>query len=101
MTDGIFDQPEYRASVDRLDEAIRDHLRILETYGNEQADDGIADTSLTAGWVLTIGQVGYADGREFHGAVVEHPQTLNAFMALGLADYTLRFLRSQVDDYTE
>lgn len=97
----VTETPEYRASIDRLETDIREHLRILEEFGNEHDvdDTGIPEQSMVAGWVLIIGQVGFADGREFHAAVVEMPETVNTFHALGLADYGRRFLVNETADY--
>lgn len=95
----ILDDPKYKASVQRIEDAVRDHHRLLEDWGNEN-DEGDAENTMVVGWVLTIGQVGFADGREFHSAVVEYPDTLNQFHALGLADYSQRFLRYQTSDFT-
>lgn len=102
MTQTILDDPAYRISIERIEQAVRDHHRLLEDWGNEHDvnDDGTTDNTVVVGWVLAIGQVGFSDGREFHGALVEHPATLNSFMALGLADYAVRFLREQTNDYS-
>jgi len=96
------DDPDYRASVDRLDTAIREHHALLERIGNETDDDGTSDTSIVSGWVLTIGTTGFnSESGEFHDAMVEVPASLNNFTACGLARYGMRFLDNMVDNYSD
>ncbi|MEV8269139.1 hypothetical protein AB0P19_02255 [Microbacterium oleivorans] len=84
-----------------LEDAIRRHLQLLEVFGNKHDVDGtgIPEQSMVAGWVLVIGQVGFADGQEFHAAIVEMPDTENTFHAIGLIDYARRFLANETADY--
>lgn len=102
MTDSILNDPEYKASLARIEEAVKVHHRLLEDWGNNNPDfkDGTQDNTIVVGWVLTIGQVGYNDGREFHDAVVEMPDSLNSFHALGLAEYTYRFMQHQTNNFS-
>ncbi|UAJ16100.1 hypothetical protein SEA_TINYMINY_9 [Microbacterium phage TinyMiny] len=95
----ILDDPKYKASVQRLEDAVRDHHRLLEDWGNEH-DEGEPDQTMVVGWVLVIGQVGFNDGKEFHSAVVEYPDTLNTFHAEGLAGYGHRFIQDGNNDFT-
>lgn len=64
------------------------------------AETGVPENSIVSGWVLVIGQVGFAENREFHSAIVEFPDSLNTFAAIGLTDYAMRFLRSETSDYS-
>ncbi|UYL85302.1 hypothetical protein SEA_HAGER_9 [Microbacterium phage Hager] len=88
----ILDDPAYKASVAKLEEDIRAHHRLMEDWGNEH-EEGEPDNTMVVGWVLVIGQVGFNDGKEFHDAVVEYPDTLNTFHAEGLAAYGHRFIK--------
>lgn len=101
-TPNILEQPEYKAIANRLDTVIRELHRYIEDFGNEHDmnDTGVPENSMVSGWVLTIGQVGFAEGREFHSAIVEFPDSLNTFAAIGLTDYAMRFLRSETADYS-
>lgn len=97
------DNPEYKASVSALDEAIRSHHALLERIGNEQDvnDDGTQDNSIVSGWVLVIGTTGFnSESGEFHDAMVEMPDSLNNFTAVGLARYGMRFTDNLVDNFT-
>lgn len=95
----ITDDPEYKASVERLEEAIRSHHRLVEDWGNEHGETE-EEHSMVAGWVLVMGQIGYDSGREFHAALVEYPDSTSSFLAIGLVDYARRFLASQTADYS-
>lgn len=100
----IRDNPAYRASLERLDAAIRDHFALLERTGNEADanDTGATDTSIVTGWVLTIATTGInSEHGEFHDALVEYPDQLSPFTAAGLTRYTQRVLDHLVDDYTD
>jgi hypothetical protein len=102
MTD-IQANPEYRASVAKLEECVREHHALLERIGNETDanEDGTEDTSVVAGWILVIGTVGFnSEQGEFHDAMVELPASLNNFTALGLARYGFRFLDNMVDNFS-
>ena len=99
----LHEHPEYRASVERLDAAIRDHHALLERIGNDTDvnEDGTRDTSIVSGWVLTIGTTGFnTENGEFNDAMVELPAGLNTFTACGLARYATRLLDDMVDNFS-
>lgn len=99
----ITENPEYKASVKALDEAIRAHHALLERIGNEEDvnEDGTTDSSLVSGWVLVIGTTGFNSGDgEFHDAMVEVPDHLNNFTGWGLAKYGERFMENLCDNWS-
>ena len=101
MTEGISKDPAYKASVHKLDEAIAEHLALVEAWANEHGDTPGEDTSALTGWVLVMGTVGFnSENGEFHDALVETPESMNSFMAVGLAQYGYGFLKNETDNYS-
>ena len=100
--ESIQDDPEYKASVNRLDEMIREHFKLIEDFGNkiDANEDGTTDTSMVSGWVLVLGTTGWnSESGEFHDGMVEMPASMNTFMAIGLAEYGHGFLRHSMQNY--
>lgn len=96
MSGDIYNNPKYKASMDKIEEAIRSHVATLREIGEDNGDNR-EENSMVFGWVLTVGEVGVDDkGEEFNTAFVEYPDSQNMFTTLGLADHGLRFMRSQL-----
>jgi hypothetical protein len=93
--------PEYKASMEVLDAAIRDHFTLIEAWANEHGEGDDVDTSTVIGWTLVIGTVGFnSESGEYHDAVCEMPDSLNKFTAVGLAQYGYGFHKNSIDNYT-
>jgi len=97
----ITEDPAYKASVNKLDNAIREHFALVERWANEHDDDVPGeDASTIAGWVLIMGTVGWnSENGEFHDAVVELPPGMNTFMGVGLAHYGAAFMDDRVNNF--
>ena len=98
--DSILKDPEYRASIAKLEEAIAEHHKIVERIGNEKFSDAGTESAVVFGWVLGIGIMGIdEDGDEFSDVLVETNRSLNNFTAIGVARYAAGFLEEQSNNY--
>ena len=99
--DSITKNPEYKASLEKLDEAIREHHKVVERIGNERFAEGGTESAFVFGWILGIGIMGTdEDGDEFADVLVDTSQALNGFTAMGMSDYVRGFLHEQTNNFS-
>lgn len=94
ITPDIHDDPKYKESKGKVDEAIRAHADFVNEYANAHDESSASDDHLvTTGWILSIAVMGMNDEGEFDDTLYEANDGINNFMALGISTVQTKALR--------